>query len=88
MLVLAATVVASSASGAARADSRAAATPSCGTKPVTMNAYVETGFAVPIDLMNLFHKQYPKVTWKIRQDQFAKLTQNAPLVLSGRTRRT
>ena len=82
-LVLVATVVASSASGAARAGAGAAATPSCGTKPVTMNAYVETGFAVPIDLMNLFHKQYPNVTWKIRQDAFATLTQNAPLVLSG-----
>jgi raffinose/stachyose/melibiose transport system substrate-binding protein len=55
----------------------------CGTKPVTMNAYVETGFPDPIDLMNLFHKQYPKVTWKIRQDAFAVITQNAPLVLSG-----
>jgi raffinose/stachyose/melibiose transport system substrate-binding protein len=83
MLVLAATVVASSASGAHKAGAGAAATPSCGTKPVTMNAYVETGFAVPIDLMNLFHRQYPKVTWKIRQDAFATLTQNAPLVLSG-----
>jgi raffinose/stachyose/melibiose transport system substrate-binding protein len=83
MLVLAATVVASSASGATKADAAAAAKPSCGTAPVTMNAYVETGFAVPIDLMNLFHKQYPKVTWKIRQDAFATLTQNAPLVLSG-----
>jgi raffinose/stachyose/melibiose transport system substrate-binding protein len=48
-----------------------------------MNAYVETGFAVPIDLMNLFHKQHPNVTWKIRQDAFATITQNAPLVLNG-----
>jgi raffinose/stachyose/melibiose transport system substrate-binding protein len=55
----------------------------CGTKPVTMNAYVETGFPDPIDLMNLFHKQYPNVSWKIRQDAFAVITQNAPLVLSG-----
>jgi raffinose/stachyose/melibiose transport system substrate-binding protein len=82
MLVLA-TVAASSASGATKTGSDAAAKPTCGTAPVTMNAYVETGFAVPIDLMNLFHKQYPKVTWKIRQDAFATLTQNAPLVLSG-----
>lgn len=74
----------SSASGAARAS---AAGPTlkqaCGTKPVTMNAYVETGFPVPIDLMNLFHRQFPSVTWKIRQDAFAVITQNAPLVLSG-----
>jgi raffinose/stachyose/melibiose transport system substrate-binding protein len=55
----------------------------CGTKPVTMQAYVETGFPDVIDLMHLFTKQYPNVTWNIRQDQFAVLTQNAPLVLSG-----
>ena len=79
--VVAGTVVPASASGAAK--QTAAATPGCGTKPVTMNAYVETGFAVPIDLMNLFHKQHPNVTWKIRQDAFATITQNAPLVLSG-----
>lgn len=61
----------------------AAAKPGCGTAPVTMNAYVETGFPDPIDLMNLFHKQHPNVTWKIRQDAFATITQNAPLVLNG-----
>ena len=48
-----------------------------------MNAYVETGFQVPISLMNEFHRQYPSVKWKIRQDAFAVITQNAPLVLSG-----
>lgn len=76
-------VVPGSASGAPAAVKRAAAKPTCGTQPVTMNAYVETGFPDPIDLMNLFHKQYPNVTWKIRQDQFAVITQNAPLVLNG-----
>jgi raffinose/stachyose/melibiose transport system substrate-binding protein len=55
----------------------------CGTKPVTMQAYVETGFPDVIDLMHLFTKQYPNVKWNIRQDQFAVITQNAPLVLSG-----
>lgn len=78
--VVAAAVVPASASGTATAASK---TPTCGTKPVTMNAYVETGFPDPIDLMNAFHKQYPNVTWKIRQDAFAVITQNAPLVLSG-----
>jgi raffinose/stachyose/melibiose transport system substrate-binding protein len=82
-LMLATTVVASTASGAATAGAAAAAKPTCGKAPVTMNAYVETGFPDPIDLMNLFHKQYPNVTWKIRQDAFATITQNAPLVLSG-----
>ena len=79
--VVAASVVPASASG--KTEAAAAARPRCGTAPVTMNAYVETGFAVPIDLMNLFHKQHPNVTWKIRQDAFATITQNAPLVLNG-----
>jgi raffinose/stachyose/melibiose transport system substrate-binding protein len=87
MLLLAAaavaTIVPGSASGAPATAKRVAAKPTCGTQPVTMNAYVETGFPDPIDLMNLFHKQYPNVTWKIRQDQFAVITQNAPLVLNG-----
>jgi raffinose/stachyose/melibiose transport system substrate-binding protein len=48
-----------------------------------MNAYVETGFQVPISLMNEFHRQHPSVKWKIRKDAFAVITQNAPLVLSG-----
>src|SRR5689334_4160985 len=78
---VAASVVPASASG--KTDAAAAAKPGCGTGKVTMNAYVETGFAVPIDLMNLFHKQHPNVTWKIRQDAFATITQNAPLVLNG-----
>lgn len=55
----------------------------CGTTPVTMQAYVETGFADAPDLMHLFTRQYPKVTWNIRQNQFAVITQSAPLVLSG-----
>jgi raffinose/stachyose/melibiose transport system substrate-binding protein len=79
--VVAVSVVPASASGKSQA--AAAAKPGCGSAPVKMNAYVETGFAVPIDLMNLFHKQHPNVTWKIRQDAFATITQNAPLVLNG-----
>lgn len=78
--LVAAVVVPASASATTKV---AAAKPGCGTAPVTMNAYVETGFPDPIDLMNLFHKQYPNVTWKIRQDPFATITQNAPLVLNG-----
>jgi len=55
----------------------------CGTSPVTMQAYVETGFPDAPALMHLFTKQYPKVTWNIRQNQFSVITQSAPLVLSG-----
>ena len=78
--VVVATVVPASASNTAAVPTLAKA---CGTKPVTMNAYVETGFQVPISLMNEFHRQFPSVKWKIRQDAFAVITQNAPLVLSG-----
>jgi raffinose/stachyose/melibiose transport system substrate-binding protein len=47
-----------------------------------MEAYVETGFPVPIDLTKEFTRQYPNVKWHIRQDQFAVITQNAPRVLA------
>jgi raffinose/stachyose/melibiose transport system substrate-binding protein len=55
----------------------------CGTAPVTLQGYFETGFPDAIDLAHLFTKQYPNVTWNIRQDAFAVITQDAPLVLSG-----
>jgi raffinose/stachyose/melibiose transport system substrate-binding protein len=76
--------------GAASASHRATPTfaQACGTQPVTMEGYFETGFPDIIDLTQLFTKQYPNVKWHIRQDQFAVITQNAPLTLSGRTRPT
>lgn len=55
----------------------------CGTKPVTLLGYFETGFPDAIDLANLFSKQYPSVKWDVRQEPFATLTQDAPLVMSG-----
>jgi raffinose/stachyose/melibiose transport system substrate-binding protein len=84
-VVLAAALVAAAVVPASPSEAATVAgkSPTCGTKAVTMNAYVETGFPDSIDLMNEFHKQYPNVKWKIRQDQFAVITQNAPLVLSG-----
>jgi raffinose/stachyose/melibiose transport system substrate-binding protein len=60
----------------------AGGTPTCGTKPVTMNAYFETGFAVPKALTDEFTKQHPNVKWNIREDQFAVITQNAPRTLA------
>src|SRR3954447_23869824 len=80
MAVVVAGVVPAAASSRVASPSLAKA---CGTKPVTLNAYIETGFQVPISLMNEFHRQHPSVSWKIRQDAFAVITQNAPLVLSG-----
>ncbi len=64
------------ASGAA-----AAADVSCGEDPVTMEAYFETGFPVATALTDAFTEEYPNVTWEVREDQFAVLTQNAPRVL-------
>jgi raffinose/stachyose/melibiose transport system substrate-binding protein len=60
----------------------ASAPPTCGKAPVTMDAYFETGFPTPKALTTEFTKQYPNVTWKVREDQFAVITQNAPRVLA------
>jgi raffinose/stachyose/melibiose transport system substrate-binding protein len=88
-MALAASVAAACAAAAigAATAARPSATPTeaqaCGTKPVTMQAYFETGFPDPINLTEEFTRQFPKVKWHIRQDQFATITQNAPLTLSG-----
>lgn len=58
-------------------------TPSCGTEPVVLNAYFETGFDLPFKLAEEFTKQYPNVTWDIKQDQFANLINETPRLLSG-----
>ncbi len=55
----------------------------CGTKPVTLQGYFETGFPDVVDLTKLFTKQFASVTWKIREDPFAVITQDAPLVMSS-----
>ncbi|MER7367852.1 ABC transporter substrate-binding protein [Nonomuraea wenchangensis] len=58
------------------------AAPACGSAPITMNGYFETGFPLPKALTAEFTKQHPNVTWNIREDQFAVITQNAPRVLA------
>ncbi|NYI40011.1 ABC transporter substrate-binding protein [Demequina lutea] len=58
-----------------------AGAPTCGTGPVTLEAYVETGFPVFNDLATEFSKQFPNVTFNTREDQFAVITANAPRVL-------
>ena len=68
---------------AAASPTAQSAVPNCGTKPVTMQGYFETGFPDIIELTKEFARQYPNVKWRIRQDQFAVITQNAPLTLSG-----
>lgn len=54
----------------------------CGTEDVTLEAYVETGFPVFAALADAFSEEYPNVSFNIREDQFAVITQNAPRVLA------
>jgi raffinose/stachyose/melibiose transport system substrate-binding protein len=67
------------------ATAAAAAGPSCGTAPVVLSAYFETGFDLPFKLSEEFTKQFPNVTWDIKQDQFANLINAAPRLLAGDT---
>lgn len=60
----------------------AIAAPSCGTDPVVMNAYFETGFPLPTRLAEEFTKQFPNVTFDIKEDQFANMMENSPRILS------
>jgi raffinose/stachyose/melibiose transport system substrate-binding protein len=77
-------VAAPSESGAGPSESAAvAAGPNCGTGPVKLNAYFETGFDLPFKLSDEFTKQFPNVTWDIKQDQFTNLMSSTPRLLSG-----
>ncbi|MBO9589805.1 ABC transporter substrate-binding protein [Devosia sp.] len=60
----------------------AMAAPSCGTDPVVLNAYFETGFPLPTRLSEEFTKQFPNVTFDIKEDQFANMMENSPRILS------
>jgi raffinose/stachyose/melibiose transport system substrate-binding protein len=60
-----------------------AVVPNCGTAPVVLNGYFETGFDLPFKLSAEFTKEYPNVTWNISQDQFANLITSAPLLLAS-----
>ena len=59
------------------------AAPDCGSDPVTLKAYFETGFDLPFKLSDEFAIQYPNVTWDISQDQFTNLINSTPRLLSG-----
>src|SRR6188472_4364492 len=72
-----------SGSAAVPSESAAAAGPNCGTDPVKLNAYFETGFDLPFKLSEEFTKQFPNVTWDIKQDQFTNLMSSTPRLLSG-----
>ncbi len=60
----------------------ALAAPSCGTDPVVLNSYFETGFPLPSRLAEEFTKQFPNVTFDIKEDQFANMMENSPRILS------
>jgi raffinose/stachyose/melibiose transport system substrate-binding protein len=57
--------------------------PTCGTGKVVLSAYFETGFDLPFKLSDEFTRQYPNVTWDIKQDQFTNLINETPRLLSG-----
>jgi raffinose/stachyose/melibiose transport system substrate-binding protein len=57
--------------------------PSCGTEPVELLAYLETGFPFARALTEEFSKQFPNVTWNIREDQFSNLIAQTPRLLSS-----
>ena len=57
--------------------------PDCGTEPVELNAVFETGFPTVPALADEFSKQYPNVTFKVTQDQFANLINSTPRLLSS-----
>ncbi|MFC4554355.1 ABC transporter substrate-binding protein [Georgenia faecalis] len=72
----------SGAGGATASGAASGEAPSCGTDDVVVDAYVETGFPIFRELTDAFTEQHPNVTFDIREDQFAVLTQNAPRVLA------
>jgi raffinose/stachyose/melibiose transport system substrate-binding protein len=75
------TVDKTTANTASATTAAAGAAPTCGADPVTLEAYVETGFPVFNDLATEFSKQFPNVKFNTREDQFAVITANAPRVL-------
>ena len=60
----------------------ALAAPSCGTDPVVLNSYFETGFPLPRTLAEEFTRQFPNVTFDIKEDQFANMMENSPRILA------
>jgi len=86
LLWVVALVGACAAPGSSTATSSGAAsggTAGCGPSPVKLNAYFETGFDLPFKLSEEFTKQFPNVTWDIKQDQFTNLINETPRVLAS-----
>jgi raffinose/stachyose/melibiose transport system substrate-binding protein len=69
--------------GVAPAAAQEEGTPSCGTEPVEMLAYLETGFPFANALVEEFQNQFPNVTIEVREDQFSNLIAQTPLLLTS-----
>jgi raffinose/stachyose/melibiose transport system substrate-binding protein len=57
--------------------------PDCGTEPVELLAYLETGFPFAKALLDEFQVQFPNVTVNVREDQFSNLIAQTPLLLTS-----
>ncbi|WP_416973057.1 ABC transporter substrate-binding protein [Streptomyces sp. 4F14] len=68
---------------AANGSGDTAVSTSLGTGKVTLQMYAETGFPLAKALAAEFTRQHPNVTFKVREDQFTVLVENAPRVLAG-----
>ncbi|MEU4746924.1 hypothetical protein AB0G02_41600, partial [Actinosynnema sp. NPDC023658] len=64
------------------ASTTAVSEPDCGTGPVLLHARFEAGFPLARALTEEFTRQHPNVTWDVREEQYAVLTQNAPRLLA------
>ena len=53
------------------------------SEDVELDFYIETGFPIAQELADEFTKQHPNITFNIRSDQFAVLTENASRVMAG-----
>jgi len=69
--------------GASQLTAQNTLVPPFGKNPVVISAYFETGFDIPYKLAEEFSRQYPNVTWDIKQDQFTNLINVTPRLLSG-----
>lgn len=54
-----------------------------GSGPITLEMYAETGFPLAKALADEFSKQFPNVTFNVREDQFTVIVENAPRVLAS-----
>ncbi len=66
--VFAVCLVASCAAAAKGASTPGTFAQACGTAPITLNGYFESGFPDITNLTTAFTKQYPTAKWSVRED--------------------